>query len=215
MYMFISGHCHLLGMRKTEVYFLCCYWKVRVTSAQSFTLWQKATTEITRRDHSIIACLHHIYMGAALCTHPIRGESHIQSNTNWEVATISPLFAMIRTDRTFFLWRLHQARPVTLVTAPFFCNRKARAASAQSFTLWQQATIQITQCNHYIIACPRHIYMGFVFHLHPIRGETHVQHNTNREIATHATKLCETCGNDWELKGQVKYKLLSQKLRYI
>ena len=28
-------------------------------SAQSFTLWQQATTEITRRDHSIIACSYH------------------------------------------------------------------------------------------------------------------------------------------------------------
>jgi len=28
------------------------------------------------------------------------------------------------------------------------CNRKARAASAQSFTLWQQATIEITRRDH-------------------------------------------------------------------
>ena len=37
------------------------------------------------------------------------------------------------------------------------CDRKARAASAQSFTLWQQETIEITRCDHSIIACSRHI----------------------------------------------------------
>jgi len=31
-----------------------------------------------------------------------------------------------------------------LVTAPFCCNRKARVANVQSFTLWQQAIIEIT-----------------------------------------------------------------------
>ena len=40
----------------------------------------------------------------------------------------------------------------------FCCDRKSRAACAQSFTLWQQATIEITRCDHSIIACPRHLY---------------------------------------------------------
>jgi len=34
----------------------CCHRKAWAASAQSFTLWQQATMEITRRDHSIIAC---------------------------------------------------------------------------------------------------------------------------------------------------------------
>ena len=37
----------------------CCHRKAWAASAQSFTLWQQATMEITRRDHSIIACLCH------------------------------------------------------------------------------------------------------------------------------------------------------------
>jgi len=36
---------------------------------------------------------------------------------------------------------------------------KARAACAQSFALWQQATIEITRRNHFIIACSRQIYV--------------------------------------------------------
>jgi len=50
-------------------------------------------------------------------------------------------------------------------------DRKARAASAQSFTLWQQATMEITCHDHPIIACSRHVYMGVVLRTHPVRGE--------------------------------------------
>jgi len=42
---------------------------------------------ISNRDHSIIACSRHVYMGVVLRTHPFRGESHIQRNTNGEVTT--------------------------------------------------------------------------------------------------------------------------------
>ena len=34
--------------------------KARTASAQTVTLWQQETVEITRRDHSIIACSRHI-----------------------------------------------------------------------------------------------------------------------------------------------------------
>ena len=45
-----------------------------------------------------------------------------------------------------------------LVTAPFCCDRKSRAAYVQSFAPWQQATIEFTCHDHSIIACSRHIY---------------------------------------------------------
>ena len=45
-----------------------------------------------------------------------------------------------------------------LVTAPFCCHWKSWAASAQSFTLWQQATIEITCRDHFIVTCSHHIY---------------------------------------------------------
>jgi len=35
-----------------------------------------------------------------------------------------------------------------LITAPLFYERKARMASAESFTLWQQVTTEITQRDH-------------------------------------------------------------------
>ena len=59
----------------------------------------------------------------------------------------------------------------------------------QSFTLGQQATMEIPRRAHSISACLRHIYMGVVLHVHPVRGESHIQHNTNREVAILAAKL--------------------------
>jgi len=63
-------------------------YKILAFSVGSFALWQQATIEITRRDHSIIACSHHIHNGVILHAHPVRGESHNQRNTAREVATV-------------------------------------------------------------------------------------------------------------------------------
>ena len=41
----------------------------------------------------------------------------------------------------------------------YCCDRKSRAAYAQSFALWQQATIEFTCHDHSINACSRHIYV--------------------------------------------------------
>jgi len=41
----------------------------------------------------------------------------------------------------------------------------------QSFTLWQQATIEITCHDHSVIACSRHICMGVVLRTHPVHSE--------------------------------------------
>jgi len=59
------------------------------------------------------------------------------------------------------------------------CDRKAQAASAQSFTLWQQAIIEITRRAHSVIAYSRHIYMGDILRAHPVRGESHIQRSSN------------------------------------
>jgi len=88
------------------------------------------------------------------------------------------------------------------------CDRKSRAAYAQSFALWQQATIEFTCRDHspptLVImfnrshvnigrACtPRSLYYClfaphtciFVLRAHPVRGESHNQRNTTGEVAT-------------------------------
>jgi len=66
-----------------------------------------------------------------------------------------------------------------LVTAPFCCDCKAWAASAQSFILWQQATTEITHPNHFINACSRHIYMDVILCAHPVRDESYIPRKSN------------------------------------
>ena len=38
--------------------------------------------------------------------------------------------------------------------------------------------------DHYIIACLRQIYKGAILRAHPVRGESHIQCNANREVTT-------------------------------
>jgi len=122
----ISGHFHVLGMRKTHFQcnangevattfprfcnephllhvpfvkvvpgttftlwskHLCCDWKGRAASAQSFPLSHQATIKIPRRAYLISACSRHT--GVVLHTHPVRDESHIHHNANWEAATLA------------------------------------------------------------------------------------------------------------------------------
>jgi len=72
-----------------------------------------------------------------------------------------------------------------LVTAPFRCDRTSRAAYAQSFALWQQATIEFTLpwslC--YCLFAPL-ICMVLFLHIHPVRGVSHNQRNTTGKVAT-------------------------------
>jgi len=67
------------------------------------------------------------------------------------------------------------------------CDRKSRAACAQSFAPWQQATIEITRRDHSTIACSRHTHI-FVLRAHPVRGESHNQRNASGEVATVAIR---------------------------
>jgi len=42
---------------------------------------------------------------------------------------------------------------------------------------------------HSISASLHHVYMGVVVHVHPIRGESHIQHKANQEVASLAARL--------------------------
>jgi len=78
---------------------------------------------------------------------------------------------------------------ILIITIVFFadswsyCDRKSRAACAQSFALWQQAKIEITWRDHSVIACSRHIY-GVVLRAHSVRGEPRIQRNASGEVKT-------------------------------
>jgi len=131
----------------------CCDRKARVACAQSIALWQQATIEITWRDHSIIACSCHEYIVFFFVHIPFVLNRTFQPNASRVVATTSPPFYN----------ELHwshvlcvKAEPGTTFTSPFCCDRKARAACAQTIALCQQATIEITRRDHFIIACSCH-----------------------------------------------------------
>jgi len=55
---------------------------------QSFALWQQATTEIMRRNHSVIACSRHIYVMLFFAYIPFVVNRAFQRNASGVVATI-------------------------------------------------------------------------------------------------------------------------------
>ena len=76
-------HISKASTRKGEGY--CCDRKARAACAQSFTLWQQATTEITRHDHSIIAWFapHTLCMDVILHAHSTQRQWRGCNSTNF------------------------------------------------------------------------------------------------------------------------------------
>ena len=116
---------------------------------QSFTLWQQTTIEITCHDHSITACSRCVKRVFFFAHIPFMVNRAFQHNASRVVVTTSPPFFQRTTPIAHsFCEGFTQHDLNILVAAPFCCDRKARAASAQSFTLWQQATIEIMRHDH-------------------------------------------------------------------
>lgn len=87
--------------------------------------------------------------------------------------------------------------------APFYCDRRAWAASMQSYKLWQQATVQFTPCSllisatqhslfvsvgithhaHSILACLHHIHIRATLSAHPIHGASCMWRCANQEAS--------------------------------
>jgi len=142
---------------------LFCDRKASTASAQSFTLWQQVIPEITRRDHSIIACSRHIYMCVALCAHPTCGESHFQRNINREVATTSPpvcsephlshiLFVKVAPGIVFTCWSKHHfvatGKPRRQVCKILHCGTKQQ---------WRSHVVLIL----FLLVCDTYIWVLF------------------------------------------------------
>ena len=53
----------------------------------------------------------------------------------------------------------HWSIGMSMARPSWCCDRKSRAAYAQSFALWQQATIEFTCHDHSVTAYSRHIYV--------------------------------------------------------
>jgi len=64
------------------------------------------------------------------------------------------------------------------------CDRKSRAACAQSFALWQQATTEICSQSLLLLLVHATYIIGVILHAHLIQGESHNQRNTTGKVAT-------------------------------
>jgi len=69
------------------------------------------------------------------------------------------------------------------------CNRKSRAACAQSFAPWQQATIEIARRDHSIIACSCHISFYGCYSSRTSRSWW-IAHSTQRQLRGCNTTIC-------------------------
>jgi len=61
------------------------------------------------------------------------------------------------------------------------CDQKTQEAIVQSFTLWQQATIEITWRDHSIIACSCHIYSIYGCYSSRTSHSWWIAHSTQRQ----------------------------------
>jgi len=145
----------------------------------------------------LLACATHIYFRSSRTSRSWWITKSTQRH--WWGCNNIPSFLQWTTPNARLLcegWTRHDLH--ILVTAPFCCDRKSRAAYAQSFALWQQATIQIMRLNlsYCCLLAPR-IYI-FVLRAHPVRGEVTqwTQHhqrscNTTKPSATpRSTRSC-------------------------
>ena len=109
-----------------------------------------------RRNHSVIGCPRHIYV-VFFFAHILFVVNHTFNAQRSGRNNISSFLQRTAPIARFFCegWIRHDLH--ILVTAPFCCDRKARAACAQSFAPWQKATIEIMRRNHSIIGCSRYI----------------------------------------------------------
>ena len=157
--------------------------KAQAAYAQSFTWWQQTTIEFTWHDHSIIPCSRHIYVLLFFVHIPFM-MNHTINTTPTERLQQHPLYFITkRTDRAFFLWRLHLAQPLHPGHSTILLRSESPSGMCAKLQTVTASKIEITRHNHSIIACSHHIY-GVVLCTHPVHGESHIQCNTNREVAT-------------------------------
>jgi len=182
---FASKHlCQFLKCSLSIVGWYCCDRKSRAACAQSFAPWQQATIEITRRDHSFIACSRHIDIFLFF--------AHIPFVVNHTINTTPPerlqqhplLFATNHTDRMFFVWRLNSARPphpghsTILLRSEISSSMCAKLCTVAASNNRDHPTRSLFYC----LFAPRSYI--FVLRAHPARGESYNQRNTTGEVAT-------------------------------
>jgi len=83
------------------------------------------------------------------------------------------LFDYTLTKAKFCLWGIIQKYAIVAIVKLEWQARKT-----------SQATIE-NKCHDLSnIACSCHLHMGALLHTHPVHGKLHIQHHTDREVAT-------------------------------
>ena len=129
----------------------CCDQKSRVACAQSFALWQQATVEITRQDHSIIACSRHIYV-FLFFAHIQFVVNHTINATHRRGCNNIPSFLQRTTRIARSLcegWTRHDLH--ILVTAPL-CWRVSIWKHRLNRWIWFTLSYEMTQASHRLTA---------------------------------------------------------------
>jgi len=108
--------------------------KARVSYAQSFALWLQATIEFTCHDHSIIACLCHIYIYLLFFAHvPFVVNHTINAAPTKRLQQHPLLFTRTAPIARSFCEGFTQHDLHIVVTAPFCCDRKSPSGICAKF----------------------------------------------------------------------------------
>ena len=157
----------------------CCDRIARAACTQSFALWQQATIEFTRRDHSIIACSGHIWVLffahiPFMVNHTFNAmPTERLQPTLLQMQQHPLLFTTNRTDCTYFLWNLHLARPshpdnsiiLLRLESPSGMCAELRTVTASN------NRAHPTRSLYYCLFAPQY---GVVLRAHPVRGKSHI-----------------------------------------
>ena len=175
-----------LTLLKISVNFFLGHWTFVVTICNwNYSLWPinfsiKLVTHsmLTTHEHFCLKSMHSSSLQQFLfvsCNTPSPHLCQVYLHVFWSGMypwKPSSLFTFTWIMAHKFYW--NQASQGNLVTCDFSlcCDQKAQATNVQSFTPWQQATIEIMHHDHFVIACLCHIH-GWHKHEQDVREEQH------------------------------------------
>jgi len=172
-----------------------CYdQKARAASAQSFTLWQQATMEITRRDHSpsILVNMSHcsqVNIGRASTPQSLfaYASHYFQLFTSWYWQRFQAAITLLLLLRATYIWMLLFAH------IPFVVNHTFNATPSERLEQ-QQANVEVAWQHQSIIVCLCHIY---IYGCCSLRTSCWwwIAHSTQRQMR--GWKTCSKIGLDF------------------
>jgi len=126
-----------------------------------------------------MTCSRHLHIGAILLVHVSLVVNRTSNSTPTETLQQHPLlFASNCTDPTFFLWRLHTARP----SHPSHSATFLRSESPSSMHAKFHTVAARNNRDQSLYSC--HLHIGAILRSHPVHREPHIHHHTDRKVAT-------------------------------